>query len=111
MKITTRDGRLRLRSAFKLMFVGWAVFTAGFFLFFLLLMALLVALGAPLETGGEPLTGAEAAISILPLLVMSPIFIVLNSFFSAGMAVLGLLVYRIFRPIQVEGVVERSVFE
>jgi len=111
MKLSVRDGKLRLRSAFKLMFFAFAFGTGVFFLFVTLLFGLIIALGGPIETDSGPVQGAEAVMTMAPTLILMPISIVIYAAFIAAIGTLGLLIYRLFWPIRVDGAISPSVFE
>ena len=111
MQITTKDGKLRLRSAFKLMFVGWAIGTGGFFLLIVLMMILIAALGGPIDIEGETFTGMAAMIQMLPILIVGPFIVLFYAVILSGFGVTGLVIYRMFRPIRVMTTVDGQVFE
>jgi len=113
MKLETRNGNLTLGSAYKLTFAAWCVGIGGFFLFFFLLMVAIFFItalaGGPVMVNGEVHTGAAAMQSLLafvPMLILLPLIIVMQGAMFSGLMVLGLLVYRQFRPIQVSEILE-----
>jgi len=111
MKLTVKDGKLRLRSAFKLMFFGWLFIFAAFFALAFLILILVAVVGAPIVAGGGAFSGSAALIQLVPMLIIYPISAVFYAVFLAGFAVLGLLIYRIFWPIRIDGAITPSVFE
>lgn len=111
MKLSVKDGKLRLRSAFKLMFFAFTFGTGVFFVFMTLLFGLVIALGGPIETDSGPVQGAEAAATLAPMLILMPITIAIYAGFLAAIGALGLLIYRLFWPIRIDGAIAPSVFE
>lgn len=110
MKLSVKDGNLRLRSAFKLIFFGWLFGIGGFFVLILFLMTIIALAGGPIEVNGETVSGSAALVQMLPMMILMPIIIVLQGAMFAGLMVLGLLVYRTFRPIRVDGMISGDVF-
>lgn len=110
MKLSVKDGNLRLRSAFKLIFFGWLFGIGGFFVVILFLMTIIALAGGPITVNGETVSGSAALVQMLPMMILMPIIIVLQGAMFAGLMVLGLLVYRTFRPIRVDGVISGDVF-
>ena len=110
MKLSVKDGNLRLRSAFKLIFFGWLFGIGGFFVVILFLMTIIALAGGPITVNGETVSGSAALVQMLPMMIFMPIIIVLQGAMFAGLMVLGLLVYRTFRPIRVDGVISGDVF-
>jgi Mn2+/Fe2+ NRAMP family transporter len=102
MRLITANGRLRLRSTFKLVFVGWLISWSLLFVSVFLLMFLGALAGGPVTINGEMQQGRDAVIGLLPalpiLLVVLPIQ---GAVFSVSIC-FGLLVYRQFKRIEVE---------
>jgi len=111
MKLTVKDGKLRLRSAFKLMFFGWLFIFAAFFLFTILILLLIALLGGPIDVNGDTFTGTTALIQLAPMFIIFPIVAGIYSAMLAGFGTIGLLIYRIFWPIRIDGAITPSVFE
>ncbi|WP_394692111.1 hypothetical protein [Hyphobacterium sp.] len=111
MKLSVRDGKLRLRSAFKLIFFGWVFGIGGFFALIFLLMMLIALAGGPIDINGETVSGSAAFIQMLPMMILLPVIIVFQGAIFSGLMVLGLLIYRLFWPIRVDGAISPSVFE
>ena len=101
MKINARDGRLRLRSAFKLMFVGWLI-SWGVLMGGLLLLMIVIALaGGTVDVNGEPRQGLDAALALAPAFPMVAILLPIHAAVFSGIICLGLAGYRLFKPIKV----------
>jgi len=101
MKLSTHDGNLRLRSAFKLIFTGWLIGWGGMFAFFYLIFFLVALFGGTIDVNGEPMQGLPAVLGLLPFLPFIAIIIFFHAVFFSGLTCLGLLVYRRFKPISV----------
>ena len=102
MQLKTVNGKLTLGSAYKLFVVSWFVGWTSLFVIFggIALLAMLVGGGAASEVVVADGSLPPAAAALLSV-VMIPIIIVFHAFAFSGFLLLGLVIYRIWRPVQV----------
>lgn len=102
MKLRTRDGRLTLRSAFKLVFVAClCTFGALTGLVFVLLLLIGLITGQ-MMVNGEMVQGRGVVLGAMaPFLIFAPIFIGLQAVMFSAFLTGGLFLYRLWRPLQV----------
>ena len=112
MKLETKDGQLRLGSAFKLMVVAWTVSWGVLFGSILLLLALTAVLSGEINVHGETVTGLpDIMLALAPFFVGFPVVIAIQAVLFSGLMVFGLWIYRQWRPIRVQDDSVVSVFE
>ena len=102
MQLKTVNGKLTLGSAYKLFVVSWFVGWTSIFVVIggIGLLAMLVGGGTAsdvLVTDGDLPPAAAALLSV----VMIPVIIVFHAFVFSGLLLLGVVIYRLWRPVQV----------
>lgn len=102
MQLKSINGKLTLGSAYKLFVISWIVGWGAIFIIFggIFLLAMLVSGGA--ATDAVVVEGAlpETAAALLSL-IMLPVIIVFHAFAFSGFLLLGFVIYRLWRPVQV----------
>ena len=101
MKLETTDGKLRLRSAFKLIFVAWVLSWGALMIPLIVIMFLVTAFGGTTMMNGEAVSGALGALMILPMLIVTPFILLFHALFFGGILTFGLWLYRLRRPIEI----------
>lgn len=102
MQLRTVDGRLTLGSAFRLFFWGHLLGFSSFFVPITLLIVVSGALAGKMSINGEVIYGVDAVLAhTLRLVAVLPMIIVGQALMFGGLAALGLLIYRLFRPLNV----------
>jgi len=100
------NGQLSLGSAYKMIAKGYVIGAGGFVAIFMIPMFIIFLIGAlsgqPMSVNGEMTTGWAAYTPMLMMFVMFPVIVGLQAIMFGGMVVLGLVVYRQFRPINVK---------
>lgn len=103
MELKTRNGKLYLGSAYRLIVTGWMI---GFGVvvggMFLLIMLLTLLFGGTTTVNGEVVEGTGPLLAALGMgLIMVPVIIIAHAFMFGGIILLGLLIYRSRKPIRV----------
>lgn len=105
MKLETDGGKLKLVSAYKMIFFAWIIGIGGFFMLIFIPMILIsifsVMTGSEVMMNGEPVSGWRAFAPILMIFFLFPVAILFHAAMFGGVLTIGLLVYRQFRPIEV----------
>ncbi|SDM43598.1 hypothetical protein [Maricaulis salignorans] len=102
MQLKSINGKLTLGSAYKLFVVSWYIGWTSIFVIIggIGLLAMLVSGQATIN--GEVVEGAgPVAAQLLPMLALFPIIIIFHAFVFSGLLLLGLIIYRIWRPVQI----------
>ncbi|MEQ8434936.1 MAG: hypothetical protein RIA71_11910 [Oceanicaulis sp.] len=102
MKLSTRNGALRLRSAFKLMFFGWLISWGLLFGLILIILFIVALAGGTVDVNGEPRQGLDAVVGMLPFFPMVALILPFHAAMFSGLICFGLFIYRLFKPIRVE---------
>lgn len=102
MQLKTVNGKLTLGSAYKLFVISWLVGWTSLFVVFggIALLAMLV--GGEATINGVVVEGAgPVAAEILPVLALIPVIIIFHAFMFSGLLLLGFVIYRFWRPVQI----------
>lgn len=99
MKLKSVNGNLSLGSVYKLFVVGWLFAWTIFYLLFLLSAVVSTSAVSP---GG---IGPDLS-SFLPAAVLTPVLAVLSSLLFSGIMLLGVMIFRLWRPLRIEFVKE-----
>ena len=102
MQLKTVNGKLTLGSAYKLFVVSWFVGWTSIFVVIggIGLLAALVSGEAMINGEVVEVSGSGLA-QFLPMLALLPVIIIFHAFAFSGFLLLGLVIYRIWRPVQV----------
>jgi hypothetical protein len=103
MQIKVVDGKLSLTSLFAPVAVGYGVGAGLIFLPAFLLVGLVGSFAPVVDQSGQTISGAAI---FLPMVIMVPFILLMQSVIFAGLIMLGLAVYRRFGKIEVTSVRE-----
>ena len=111
MKLKTKNDRLTLGSAYKLIVWGWVLSWGTFMGLILLVILLTTLITGEMTVNGEIVSGrGSALVAMAPILIVFPVIITLQAFVFGGFMTLGLWIYRLRRPIEVIPEHEISAF-
>ncbi len=100
MNLRVAGGQLTLGSVFKLFAVGWICAWAALFVIVFGMLLLIVAISGTMVIDGEVVHGRGVAlVQMLPLLVIFPIVIGLQSLIFGAFLTGGVWLYRLRRPL------------
>jgi hypothetical protein len=103
MEIKVVDGKLSLTSLFAPVAVGYGVGAGVIFLPMFLLIGLVGSFTPVVDQSGQTVSGAAF---FLPMVIMVPLILLMQSVMFAGLIMLGLAIYRRFGKINVISVRE-----
>ena len=102
MQLKSINGKLTLGSAYKLFVVSWFVGWTSIFMVFAGIFAIASLITGQATINGEIVEGAgPVAAQLLPMLALIPVIIIFHAFMFSGLLLLGLVIYRIWRPVQI----------
>ena len=102
MNLKTENGNLRLSSAYKLIVIAWILSWGALMGIVMLIMLLITLITGEMTVNEQVVQGRGAALmAILPMFILFPIIIILQSFMFAAMLVGGLWLYRLKRPLRI----------
>lgn len=101
MELRTKDGQLKPGGAFKLVATGYFLGAGVIFLpLFALVAVISLAAGVP-TMDGQSAEGSGGVLVAVLTLIMVPVVLAMQAVMLGGMAVLGLWLYQMRRPIRV----------
>ena len=101
MILRTENGALETSSIFKLVFVSYAIGALALFGGFFLLAFFFGTVTGSLTVNGEVVEGSShVAGSLFPFLILLPLIVLMQAVMIAGVAALGVVLYRLKRPIE-----------
>ena len=101
MKVNVIDGKLQLGSIYKLVVAGWVIGWGVFMVPMILLISVGMFFSDTAQLNGETVSGASAAIVMLPMILLLPIVLVFHAIMFGALIIFGLWLYRKKRPIEV----------
>lgn len=102
MELKTREGHLKLGSAYRLLVTAWAISWGLLFTLTILMIILITLLTGEMTIYGELVQGrATILMNMLPFFLLVPIIVLFHAFWFGGFLLFGLWVYRTRRPIRV----------
>ncbi len=102
MELRTKDGQLKPGGAFKLVATGYFLGAGVIFLpLFALVAVITLAAGVPPTVDGQPAEGGGGVLFAVLTLIMVPVVLAMQAVMLGGMAVLGLWLYQMRRPIRI----------
>jgi hypothetical protein len=102
MKLRLNGRQLRLTAAYRLIFTAWVLGWGILFGTVLSLILLISLISGSMMVNGDMVEGRlEVLLALLPMLILFPLAIVFQGAIFTGLLVLGLLVYRQFKPIEI----------
>ncbi len=103
MELKAVDGKLSLGSLFGPVAVGYGIGAGVIFVPMMLLMGIVFANVPAVDQSGQPV---NAAMIILPMVVMIPIIVVMQGVMMSGLVLLVLAIYRKWGTLRVTSVRE-----
>ncbi len=103
MEIKVVDGKLSITSLFAPVAVGYAVGAGVIFLPVFLLFGIVGSFMPAIDQSGQSVSGAAI---FLPMIIMVPFMLLMQSVMFGGLIMLGLAIYRKFGKIEVTSVRE-----
>lgn len=108
MQLKSVDGKLTLGSAYKLFVISWIFGCHILFGAFAAIFTLIALASEQATINGVIVEGTGPILTaMIPVLLLFPVVIIIQSFIAGGMLVLGLAVYRLWRPIKITDQKER----
>jgi len=102
MQLRLNGKQLRLTAAYRLIFTAWVLGWGFLFGTVLVLILLISLISGSMMLNGDMVEGRlEVLLALLPMLILFPLVIVFQGAIFSGLLVLGLLVYRQFKPIEI----------
>lgn len=102
MQLKSINGKLTLGSAYKLFVISWIAGIGTIFTGFAGLIAVVSIIGGEATINGVVVEGAgPVAAQILPILILFPVIIFFQSFIFGGLLLLGVVIYRLWRPVRI----------
>lgn len=102
MNIIIRNGQLTLGGVFKLTAISWLCFGTVFFGGIFLLLLVFGASTGSMMVNGEMVQGHGAVLTaMLPMLILVPLVIAIQSVVFAAFITAGAALYRLWRPLSV----------